>query len=123
MMLPLRIELAMTFKAVFLNFWPSANPDMGVHGADRAVSGCNILILPVDASRFPAVRRAVLGRKQPDFTACIGRRRWPCLSFQGHAEARKLSELRWLPKRMDKVRIFRHEMTEFSLTSSPPAAH
>jgi hypothetical protein len=26
----LRIELAMTFKAVFLNFWPSANPDMGV---------------------------------------------------------------------------------------------
>src|SRR5689334_17702304 len=53
MMLPLRIELAMTFKAVFLNFWPSANPDMGVRGADRAVSGCNILILPVDASVLP----------------------------------------------------------------------
>ena len=49
-MLPLRIELAMTFKAVFLNIWPSADPDMGVHGADRGGFGCNILILPVDAS-------------------------------------------------------------------------
>jgi hypothetical protein len=57
MMLPLRIELAMTFKAVFLNFWPSADPDMGVRGADRAVSGCNILILPVDASDLRPVRR------------------------------------------------------------------
>jgi hypothetical protein len=47
----------MTFKAVFLNFWPSANPDMGVRGADRAVSGCNILILPVDASDLRPVRR------------------------------------------------------------------
>jgi hypothetical protein len=28
----------MTFKAVFLNFWPSAKPDMDVRGADRAVS-------------------------------------------------------------------------------------
>jgi hypothetical protein len=26
----LRIELAMTFKAVFLNIWPPTNPDMGV---------------------------------------------------------------------------------------------
>jgi hypothetical protein len=44
-------------------------------------------------------------------------------NLQEHAEARKLSELRWLSKRMDKVRIFRHEMTEFSLISSPPAAY
>jgi hypothetical protein len=53
MMLPLRIELAMTFKAVFLNFWPSANPDIVSKGPNRAVSGCNILILPVDASVLP----------------------------------------------------------------------
>src|SRR6476619_3499808 len=52
-MLPLRIELAMTFKAVFLNFWPSANPDIVSKGPNRAVSGCNILILPVDASVLP----------------------------------------------------------------------
>src|SRR5216684_3370473 len=30
MTLPLRIELAMTFKAVFPNIWPPTNPDMGV---------------------------------------------------------------------------------------------
>jgi hypothetical protein len=61
MTLPLRIELAMTFKAVFLNFWPSANPDMGVRRADQAVSGCNILILPVDASRFTTAPDLVPG--------------------------------------------------------------
>ncbi|WP_334480550.1 hypothetical protein [Bradyrhizobium algeriense] len=57
----------MTFKAVFLNFWPSANPDMGVRGADRAVSGCNILILPVDASRFTTVPVPAGGCKRPGF--------------------------------------------------------
>jgi hypothetical protein len=50
----------MTFKAVFLNFWPSANPDMGVHGANKAVSGCNILILTVDASVLPPFRADAL---------------------------------------------------------------
>jgi hypothetical protein len=33
MMLPLRIELAMTFKAVFLNFWPSGQSGHRVQGA------------------------------------------------------------------------------------------
>jgi hypothetical protein len=51
MTLPLRIELAMTFKAVF--------PDIVVRDrsghvlrpeAFEPVSGCNILILPLDAS-------------------------------------------------------------------------
>ena len=53
-MLPLRIELAMTFKAIFPNFWPQPKPDIGVRGAHEAVSGCNILILAVDASVLPA---------------------------------------------------------------------
>src|SRR6476620_5489124 len=60
-MLPLRIELAMTFKAVFLNFWPSANPDIVSKGPNRAVSGCNILILPVDASVLPPYQKECLG--------------------------------------------------------------
>jgi hypothetical protein len=50
MTLPLRIELAMTFKAVFLIFWPGTEQDMGVLRASEAVSGCNILILPIYAS-------------------------------------------------------------------------
>jgi len=36
-------------------------------------------------------------------------------NFQGRAKGRKHSEICWLSKRMDKVRIFRHEMTEWSL--------
>jgi hypothetical protein len=60
----LRIELAMTFKAVFLNIWPSANPDMGVHGPIGAVSGCNILILPVDASVLRPPARDARRRKR-----------------------------------------------------------
>jgi len=70
--LPLRIELAMTFKAVFLNFWPSANPDIGVRRANQAVSGCNILILPVDASRFTAVPVLARDHEQPCFAGLTG---------------------------------------------------
>src|SRR3954470_12793870 len=55
MMLPLRIELAMTFKAIFPNFWPQPRPDIGVRGVHEAVSGCNILILAVDASVLPVL--------------------------------------------------------------------
>jgi hypothetical protein len=40
----------MTFKAVFLMFWPGTDQDMDVPWASEAVSGCNILILPLDAS-------------------------------------------------------------------------
>jgi hypothetical protein len=54
MTLPLRMELAMTFKAVFLMFWPGTDRDMGVRLASEAVSGCNILILPVYASVLQA---------------------------------------------------------------------
>src|ERR1700749_4107379 len=50
MTLPLRIELAMTLKAVFPDVWPSAGPDRGVLRAAKAVSGCNILICRPDAS-------------------------------------------------------------------------
>jgi hypothetical protein len=51
MTLPLRIELAMTFKAVFPDIsCPGTNPDLGVLEASEAVSGCNILILPIYAS-------------------------------------------------------------------------
>jgi hypothetical protein len=35
----LRIELAMTFKAVFPNFWPPTDPDNGVPRVVEAVSG------------------------------------------------------------------------------------
>jgi hypothetical protein len=35
---------------------------MGVHGANEAVSGCNILILPVDASVLRPFRRGRLRR-------------------------------------------------------------
>jgi hypothetical protein len=50
MTLPLRIELAMTFKAVFPDVLA---PDRTGHGwlkAFAAASGRNILILPVDTS-------------------------------------------------------------------------
>jgi hypothetical protein len=40
----------MTFKAVFPEFLPGTNPDMGVLKASEAVSGRNILILPIYAS-------------------------------------------------------------------------
>ena len=72
MMLPLRIELAMTFKAVFLNFWPSANPDIVSEGPNRAVSGCNILILPVDASVLPPFQEECLRAVTALFAGLIG---------------------------------------------------
>jgi hypothetical protein len=50
MTLPLRIELAMTFKAAFPDILAPARSGQGRPGAVEAVSGCNILILPVDAS-------------------------------------------------------------------------
>jgi hypothetical protein len=46
----LRIELAMTFKAVFPDILARDPSGQGRPGASGAVSGCNILILPVDAS-------------------------------------------------------------------------
>jgi hypothetical protein len=45
----------MTFKAIFPNFLASAQSGHGVRGAKEAVSGCNILILSVDASVLPAL--------------------------------------------------------------------
>jgi hypothetical protein len=45
----------MTFKAIFPEFLASAQSGHGVHGAKEAVSGCNILILAVDASVLPAL--------------------------------------------------------------------
>jgi hypothetical protein len=46
----LRIELAMTFKAVFPDILARDPSGQGRPGASKAVSGCNILILPVEAS-------------------------------------------------------------------------
>ena len=50
MMLPLRIELAMTFKAVFPDIVARKRAGCGRSGAVTAVSGRNILILGVEAS-------------------------------------------------------------------------
>jgi len=44
---------------------------MVVPGASEAVSGCNILILPVDASVLRALERLVGGRKRSAF-AIVG---------------------------------------------------
>src|ERR1700726_2732245 len=49
MTLPLRIELAMTFKAVFPDVLARDRSGHARPEASEAVSGCNILILPVDA--------------------------------------------------------------------------
>jgi len=67
-MLPLRMELAMTFKAIFPEFLASAQSGRGVHGAKEAVSGCNILIFALDASVLPALRAA----RMPPETAVFG---------------------------------------------------
>jgi hypothetical protein len=59
MTLPLRIELAMTFKAVFPDILARDRSGQGRPEASEAVSCCNILILPVDTSVlrvFEAVR-------------------------------------------------------------------
>jgi hypothetical protein len=53
----LRIELAMTFKAVFPDNLARTDPDMGVLKASEAVSGRNILILPARASTLRAALR------------------------------------------------------------------
>jgi hypothetical protein len=50
MTLPLRIELAMTFKAVFPDILAWDRSEHGRSGAGEAVSGCNILILSFNAS-------------------------------------------------------------------------
>jgi hypothetical protein len=50
MTLPLRIELAMTFKAVFPDILARDRSGHERPEAAEAVSGCNILILPPDAS-------------------------------------------------------------------------
>jgi hypothetical protein len=46
----LRIELAMTFKAVFPDILARDRSGHGRPEASEAVSGCNILILPIYAS-------------------------------------------------------------------------
>jgi hypothetical protein len=58
MTLPLRIELAMTFKAAFLNFWPSADPDMGVRTANQAVFGLQHTDFARRCQRFAVVSAA-----------------------------------------------------------------
>jgi hypothetical protein len=50
MTLPLRIELAMTFKAVFPDILARDQSGHERPEASEAVSGCNILILSRDAS-------------------------------------------------------------------------
>src|SRR3979490_744783 len=50
MTLPLRIELAMTFKADFPDILARDRSGHGRPEASEAVSGCNILILPAYAS-------------------------------------------------------------------------
>ena len=55
MMLPLRIELAMTFKAVFLNFWPSANPDIVSKGAKSGGFGLQHTDFARRCQRFAAI--------------------------------------------------------------------
>jgi hypothetical protein len=50
----LRIELAMTFKAIFPEFLGRDRTGHGRPGASAAVSGCNILILSIYASLLQA---------------------------------------------------------------------
>ncbi|MEA2912244.1 MAG: hypothetical protein QOJ15_4325, partial [Bradyrhizobium sp.] len=63
MTLPLRIELAMTFKGFFPDVWPGTDRDMGVPWASEAVSGCNILISPIYASVLRTQEAAINGWK------------------------------------------------------------
>jgi hypothetical protein len=58
MTLPLRIELAMTFKAVFPDIWVRDRSGQERPEAIEPVSGRNILILPVEASDLEATHRA-----------------------------------------------------------------
>jgi hypothetical protein len=48
--LPLLLELAITFKAVFPDILARDRSGQGRPEASEAVSGCNILILSVEAS-------------------------------------------------------------------------
>jgi hypothetical protein len=54
----LRIELAMTFKADFPDVLARDRSKRGCPEASEAVSGCNILILPLDASVLHPLRAA-----------------------------------------------------------------
>jgi hypothetical protein len=54
----LRIELAMTFKAVFPDILARDQSGHGRPEASEAVSGCNILILRLDASFLRSHRAA-----------------------------------------------------------------
>jgi hypothetical protein len=56
--LPLRIELAMTFKADFPDILARDRSGHGRPGASEAVSGCNILILSIYASVLRAQKAA-----------------------------------------------------------------
>src|SRR5512141_2933694 len=69
MTLPLRIELAMTFKAVFPDILARDRSGHGHPEASEAVSGCNILILPVDASVLPTLGVAHNDRNRSDLAA------------------------------------------------------
>src|SRR3954462_11082393 len=66
MMLPLRIELAMTFKAVFLNFWPSAQSRHRVQGAKSGGFGLQHTDFARRCQRFTAMPAGVpQGRNGP----------------------------------------------------------
>ncbi|MGZ3291059.1 MAG: hypothetical protein ACXU87_23815, partial [Xanthobacteraceae bacterium] len=54
----------MTFKAVFPDVLARDRSGIGHPEASEAVSGCNILILPVDASVLRAIGAARNGRKR-----------------------------------------------------------
>ena len=66
MTLPLRIELAMTFKAMFPNVQARDRSGHGYPEVSEAVSGCNILIWRIDASPLrPIVEGADGCDRQP----------------------------------------------------------
>src|SRR5215475_2462504 len=69
MMLPLRMELAMTFKAFFPNGWPAGRIGQVCPWPREAVSGRNILICPADATLFrpflTGYRPSRAGHRQP----------------------------------------------------------
>ncbi|NOJ47996.1 hypothetical protein [Bradyrhizobium archetypum] len=48
----------MTFKAAFLNFWPSADPDVGVRTANQAVFGLQHTDFARRCQRFAVVSAA-----------------------------------------------------------------
>jgi hypothetical protein len=64
----------MTFKAVFPGVLARDRSGHGHPEASEAVSGCNILILPLDASVLRAFGRLADGRESEDLAAADVRR-------------------------------------------------